>query len=454
MKINSINPSTGKINKTFTLFTTKKALDISKAVKDSYPAWRDLSVKRRCEYLRKLAEVLKEKKADYGCIMSLEMGKPISQAIAEVEKCAWTAEFFAEKAEAWLKDEPIDLDGRHAFISFEPIGEVLAVMPWNFPFWQALRCAIPAMAVGNVVLLRHSNVVPMCALAIEEAFKLAGFPKNVFRTILSDHEAVAELIKSKYIDGVSVTGSVDVGKTIAKLAGENIKKCVLELGGSDPFIVLDDADIELTCKGAVEGRLVNSGQSCVCAKRFIVVSKRSSEFVKRFSELMQASNIGDPLDKNTSVGPLANEQQLLTIEAQVNDAKKKGAKIECGGKRLGTKGFFFEPTVITNVNKTMRIFNEEVFGPVATVFIAKDEEDAIKIANSSDLGLGGSVWTKDLKRGEEVARRIESGMVFVNQIVKSDPRVPFGGTKQSGIGKELSRYGLLEFTNKKSIVLS
>jgi acyl-CoA reductase-like NAD-dependent aldehyde dehydrogenase len=452
MIIRSINPATEKINHSFTALSYKKSEEIAKKVNGSFPNWKNLSIKERCDYMRRLASALRAKKDEYAKLITLEMGKPISQATAEVEKCAWTAEFFAEKSEDWLKDEPVQIDGKHAVVSFEPIGEILAIMPWNFPFWQALRCAIPAMVAGNVVLLRHSNVVPMCALAIEEAFKLAGFPKDTFRTILADHATVDKLIQSEYVAGVSVTGSVETGKAVAKLAGESLKKTVLELGGSDPFIVLDDAHIEFACENAVDARLISNGQSCICAKRMIVTKKNAAAFTEHFTKLMSAAKVGDPFDKNIMVGPVVSKRQLLKLKEQVDDARKKGAKIECGGKAIDKLGFFFEPTVISGVKKNMLVYNEEVFGPIAAVIVAEDEEDAIRIANGSRFGLGASIWTSDIQKGEKLAKRIESGMIFVNEITKSDPRLPFGGIKQSGIGRELSRYGLLEFTNIKPIV--
>lgn len=453
MKISSVDPSNNKLNKSFTVFTKTKSLDIAREAKEAFLDWKNLGVSKRAAYLRNLSKVLREKKEDYARLITIEMGKPIGQSLSEVEKCAWTADFFADKSEKWLSDEPIEMDGQKAFLSFEPIGEVLAIMPWNFPFWQALRCAIPALVAGNVVVLRHSNIVPLCALAIEKAFSLAEFPENVFRTTITDHTVVDELIKSRYVDGVSITGSVETGRTVAKIAGESLKKCVLELGGSDPFIVLEDADVELACKSAFTSRLISNGQSCICAKRFIVIKERFNEFVSKFVSLMSAAKIGTPLDRFTDVGPLASAQQLKTIEAQVNDAKKKGAKIECGGKRLGDKGFFFEPTVITNVKSDMRIAKEEVFGPVAVILPARNEQEVLQIANDSNFGLGGSVWTTDSKKGERMARALESGMIYVNDFTKSDPRIPFGGVKDSGIGRELSRYGLLEFINIKPIIL-
>ncbi len=454
MKITSFNPSTEKANGVFDTLTKEEALAVASDVKSSFNSWKNLSVKERASYLQKLAVVLKKNSRKYGEIITREMGKPLKSAVAEVEKCSWAAEFFAENAEKWLEDEQVQIDRRKAFIAFEPLGEILCVMPWNYPFWQLIRCAVPAMAAGNVCLLRHSNVVPMCALAIEEAFSEAGFPKNTFRTVITDHETVDHLIRSKFMDGVSVTGSIEVGKHIAALAGENMKKCVLELGGSDPFIVLDDADIVLTCSNAANARLINGGQTCIAAKRFIVTKKKAKEFTQKFVEFMKAAKVGDPMDNDTMVGPMVNRQQLDKLSAQMEDAVNKGAKILLGGKRLDRIGYFFEPTVITCIKEDMVVAREEVFGPIAPIIEVDNEEEALSVANSTSFGLGGSVWTKDLEKGEQFARRMEEGLVYVNDTVKSDPRLPFGGIKDSGIGRELSRYGLLEFVNVKSIVIN
>ncbi len=451
-KVNSINPATGKINCSIRLHSKKEALKICETVSIAFSDWKGLSIQKRAEYMHKLAAVLRNKKEEYGMLITKEMGKVLPQSIAEIEKCALTADLFADVSSEWLKDETVNIEGKRAIITFEPVGEVLAIMPWNFPFWQALRCAIPAMMAGNVVVLRHSNLVPMCALAIEEVFKLAGFPQNVFKTVVTDHATVDELIRNKSVTAVSVTGSVETGRTVARIAGGSLKKVVLELGGSDPFIVLNDADINFACKNAVDARLISNGQSCICAKRFIVTKNIATEFTQKLVDMTKSLTVGNPADNSTVVGPLASKQQLLTITKQVNDAKRKGAKVLCGGKSIESPGFFFEPTVITGIKNGMSVAHQEIFGPVSVILIAEDEKDAISIANNSDFGLGASVWTKDIANGEKIARRMDSGLVYVNEIVKSDPRLPFGGIKISGIGRELSRYGLLEFVNIKSIV--
>ncbi len=451
MEILSVNPATGKTNKIFHTNSRQQVFRILKDSRAAFLGWRSNGVSERAGYLRKLAKALRKNSKEYAKLMTIEMGKPIRQSLAEIEKCAWTAEVYAQNARKWLKDEEVKAGGRENLIVFEPLGAILAVMPWNFPFWQAMRVAIPAMAAGNVCVLRHSNVVPMSSLAIEDAFNQAGFPKGAFRSIFTDHKMVEELVKSEYINGVSVTGSVEAGSRIAEIAGANMKKFVLELGGSDPFIVLEDADLEFAARGATEGRNINSGQSCICSKRFIVVRSVAEKFAKKFAEKMNYLKIGDPMNEKTETGPIASEQQLRIVEEQVRDAVKKGARILAGGKRLPGKGNFFEPTVITNVRKGMRVVDEEVFGPVAPVIVVNDETEAIRTANSSEFGLGASVWSRNTKRALRVARKIESGLVFVNSIAKSDPMMPFGGVKHSGVGRELSHYGIKEFVNIKSI---
>ena len=377
-------------------------------------------------------------------------------ALAEVEKCAFAADVFAENSEKWLADETVETGHKKTIVSHLPLGVILGIMPWNFPFWQAMRFAIPALTAGNTAILRHSNVCPISALAIEEAFRLSGYPEQVFQTVISEHDAVSSLIKGKgLIDGVSLTGSVEAGRRVGALAGRNLKKLVLELGGSDPFIVLEDADLQLTCKGACSGRTLNSGQSCICSKRFIAVKEIADEFTKGLIDNMRMQKIGDPMAEATEIGPLANQQQLETLERQVKESVAMGARIAAGGKRakVNGKGFFYEPTVLVDVRPGMPAAKEELFGPVAPVIVAKSEKEAIKIANSSTLGLAGSIWTADIKKGERIARQLQSGMAAVNGVFRSDPRIPFGGVKESGVGRELSRYGILEFANTKSITI-
>lgn len=453
MKVQSFNPATEQVNKEFDTFSTEQVNEACRNAVTAFGEWRKLDASERAKYMGRLSSVLKAKSREYGRLMTLDMGKPIKQAISEVEKCAWAAEVYAANWQKWLADEMVEAGAKKSFITLQPIGVVLSIMPWNFPFWQAMRFGIPALTMGNVSVLRHSNVCPMSAMAIEESFRLAGFPEGTFRTIITDHDEVKRLIRSNLISGVSLTGSVEAGRTVGALAGKNIKKFVLELGGSDPFVVLEDADVKMASQKAAEGRVVNSGQSCIAAKRFIVVKSVAEEFTAGLSEAMSRLKVGNPLDMDTDVGPMASRQQVEVLDAQVKRAVTSGAKVVIGGKRMGGKGFFYAPTVLSSVRANMAIAREEVFGPVAPVIVAKDEKDAVRIANNSRFGLGGSVWTSDSMKGERIARELEVGLAYVNGVVASDPRFPFGGIKQSGIGRELSRYGLLEFANIKAIIM-
>ncbi len=454
MKIQSINPANGQVNREFETLTPKEALNVCKSVKYAFEDWRNVSLEERIVHVRKFGEVLKAKKEHYARLITMEMGRPIRESPSEIEKCAFMCDVYADNSKKWLAEENVTTEAKKSYVAFEPIGSVFELMPWNFPFWQALRCAIPSVTLGNVCVLRHSNSVPMCALAIEEAFKEAGFPENVFRTIITDHKTVSRIIGSRFIDAVSFTGGTDTAKNVAKIAGKNIKKIVLELGGSDPFIVLEDADLVVASQKAKESRHHSAGQSCTSAKRFIVVKSVANEFIERYVALAKTLVVGDPMNTSTQIGPLANRHQAEKLREQVNDAISKGAKVEYMAEIPKGNGYFYPPTVLSGIKKSMKVAKEEVFGPVSPIFIVKDEKEAIKVANASEYGLGGSVWTKDLERGERVARQIESGLVSVNAAARSDPRLPFGGVKKSGIGRELSRYGLLEFANVKSIIIS
>ena len=451
MKFHTINPSTEEVIAEYDLMPKDEILSVAGQCDDAFMQWKSMDVSARASYFRRLAQVLRHNREKYSRLMTIEMGKPIKQSLAEVEKCAWTAEVYAGNGAKWLEEENVQADGKRHFVACEPLGVVLSIMPWNFPFWQAFRFGIPTLMAGNASVLKHSNVVPQCAMAIEGAFSEAGFPKNLFRAILSDHESIAHLIKSDIIKGVSLTGSTYAGAKVAELAGKNLKKVVLELGGSDPFIVLEDADVELAARNAVTGRTINSGQSCIAAKRFIVDKKICSEFSGLFTKYMKSLKVDDPMLMETDVGPLVNEDQVEQVDEQVKDAVKKGAEVLAGAKRPDRKGFFYMPTVLSNVTDNMKVFKEEVFGPVAPIIIANDEKDAAEIANNSEYGLGASIWTKDENRGLKIARSIEAGCIFINSVVKSDPRMPFGGVKKSGIGRELSKYGLKEFVNVKGI---
>jgi succinate-semialdehyde dehydrogenase/glutarate-semialdehyde dehydrogenase len=451
MTITTVNPATGEKLQDYPLMSREGVLAILERADKAHRAWRDVPAAERADRLRPLAEVLRANRDRWARLMSQEMGKPLTEALAEVEKCAWLSEFYAENAPRWLADEPVEADGLEHRIVYQPLGVVLSIMPWNYPFWQALRFGVPTLAAGNASLLKHARNVTGCGLAIEEAFAKAGFPEDLFRTVVTDHATVAELIARDEVRGVSLTGSTEVGQTVAALAGRHLKKVVLELGGSDPFIVLEDADIDKAARGAVTGRMLCTGQSCIASKRFIVVRAVADAFTVRFAELMAGMRVGDPLDPATEVGSIVNEDELAALEAQLADAVARGARVLCGGSRVPGPGCFLEPTVVADVVPGMRLADEEVFGPIAPVIVVADEEEAIAVANASEFGLGGSVWTRDLDRGRRVARRIESGTVFVNHFTKSDPRMPFGGVKKSGLGRELSRFGLYEFVNVKGI---
>ena len=451
MKIRTINPATEEIIQTYETMSVESVLEIARQSQEAFWSWRTRPVSQRASYLTALGAVLREHADDYAMFMTIEMGKPISQSRAEVEKCAWLCDVYAERAEEWLEEEVTAADGKQHFVTFEPLGVILSIMPWNYPFWQALRFGVPAVVAGNTSILKHASNVPQCAFAIEDAFKQAGFPKDVFRTIVADHAAVATLMESEIIRGISLTGSTAAGAQVAETAGRNLKKVVLELGGSDPFIVLEDADIDIAARNAVTGRMLSTGQSCIASKRMIVVESVAPAFTRRFAELMNDVVVGDPMDEETEAGAIVNEHAMFELEDQLSRSVAMGATILTGGKRIDRKGFFFEPTIVTNVTLDMPVAREEVFGPIAPVIVVKDENEAIAVANSTEFGLGGSVWTKDLERGLRIAHRIEAGTVFVNSIVKSDPRMPFGGIKKSGLGRELSQYGIREFVNIKGI---
>ncbi len=453
MEFQTVNPATAEVIRTWRKMGPDEVMQTARLSHEAFKQWRSLSVTERLPYFLRLAAVLRDNLEDWATLVTTEMGKPITEARAEIEKCAWMTEVYAANAEAWLADEKVAADGREHIVIFQPLGVIFSIMPWNYPFWQALRFAVPGLMAGNTSLLKHASNVTGCAFAIEDAFVQAGFPDNVFRTIVPDYETVSALIASDIVQGVSLTGSTQVGRHIGAEAGRNLKKVVLELGGSDPFIVLEDADIEFTAKGAVTGRMLTAGQSCIASKRFIVVEKIAEAFISRFSELMQELKVGDPLNEATQVGSLVNEAAITELEEQLAQSVSLGAQVLCGGKRISGTGCFFPPTVVANTRCGMRLVDEEVFGPIAPVITVKDEIEAIALANSSEFGLGGSVWTKDLARGARVARQLESGTLFVNSITKSDPRMPFGGVKNSGLGRELSHYGLKEFVNVKGVNL-
>ncbi len=451
MSFSSINPANGEVVATWQKMSRAEALAVAGESHAAFKSWRHLSVAERLPCFTELARVLREHRDEWAALITTEMGKPITESRGEIEKCAWMTEVYVDHAAQWLADESVAVDGVSHTVTFQPLGVIFSIMPWNYPFWQALRFAVPGLLVGNTSLLKHASNVTGCAFAIEKAFALAGFPANVFRTIVPDYETVSALIGDDRIQGVSLTGSTGVGRHIGSEAGRHLKKVVLELGGSDPFIVLEDADLDFTVRGAVAGRMLTAGQSCIASKRFIVVASVAAEFAARFASAMAAMKVGDPMDEATEVGALVNEAAITELEAQLAQSVALGAKVLCGGERLPGRGCFFPPTVVSHTAPGMRLVDEEVFGPIAPVIAVKDEAEAIALANSSEFGLGGSIWTQDLERGDRVARLVDSGTLFVNSITKSDPRMPFGGVKNSGLGRELGRYGLMEFVNVKGV---
>jgi succinate-semialdehyde dehydrogenase/glutarate-semialdehyde dehydrogenase len=450
-QITAVNPATEEVLASFDAFGPDEVEMAVSEAHDAFLAWRERPIAERAVPMRALASLLRKRVDRYARLATLEMGKPIAEAKAEIEKCAFGTEHFAQNAARYLADEEIRANARRSLVAYQPLGVVLAVMPWNFPFWQVVRFAAPALMAGNAAVLKHASNVPQCALAIEEAFREAGFPQGLLRTVLVAGSAIEPIIADDRIRAVTLTGSSDTGSRIAELAGRALKKTVLELGGSDPYIVLADADLELAATTAVRARNQNNGQSCIAAKRFIVVDKVADDFERRFAKGVEDLVVGDPLDAKTQVGPLARRDLLDTLERQVAESVRAGARVLTGGERLRGKGYFFRPTVLTNVTSDMPAFREETFGPVAAVVRVTDPEEAVRVANDSAYGLGASIWTRDVALGERLARRIESGSVFVNGMVASDPRLPFGGIKRSGYGRELSAVGAREFTNIQTI---
>lgn len=405
----------------------------------------------RSKVFKRAAKLLGEREGRYASLISQEMGKPIAQARAEVQKCAWACEYFAEHSKHFLSDEKIETGASYSGVVYEPLGAILAIMPWNFPFWQVMRFAAPTLMAGNVGLLKHASDVPGCSLAIEELFFDAGFPQGVFQSLLVRTSVVKDLIKHPVVKAVSLTGSERAGRVVASEAGAAIKKCVLELGGSDPFIVLDDANLEKAMDGAVTGRMQNAGQSCIAAKRFFIAKKISKQFIEGFVQRVKDLVVGDPADETTDIGPIVREDLLEELEAMVSASADRGAEILCGGSRLDRPGFYFAPTVMVKAKSGMEIFDEETFGPIAAITVVRSADEAVELANQSRFGLGASIWSENIDYAERMARRIDSGSVFINGIVKSDPRLPFGGIKASGYGRELSIAGIREFVNIKTV---
>ncbi|HET8679120.1 MAG TPA: NAD-dependent succinate-semialdehyde dehydrogenase [bacterium] len=453
MPIQSINPTTGEILRTFNEFTPDQ---IDTALEQAHQAarrWRATSFAQRAGHMRALAQGLRSDKARWAGLITAEMGKPIVEAEAEIEKCAWNCEFYAEYAERFLAPESVPTSAIESYVEFEPLGVVLAIMPWNFPFWQVFRFLAPALMAGNGSVLKHASNVPLCALAIEEVVKRAGFPQGLFRTVLVGGSGVAGIIADQRVQAVTLTGSSVVGAEVAATAGRHIKKQVLELGGSDPFIVLADADLDEAARTGVRARNQNTGQSCIAAKRFIVEDAAADAFVAKFAEAVRALRVGDPTDRATNVGPLARGDLREDLIRQVDAARSKGARVVTGGASLNGRGYFYAPTVLDEITADSPVFKEETFGPVAAVIRAPDVDEAVRLANDSQYGLGASLWTRDLSRAKDIAPRIEAGSVFVNAMVVSDPRLPFGGIKHSGYGRELGEFGIREFTNIQTVCI-
>lgn len=450
MAFRSVNPANGNTLRVVDAFTPAQLESALQAA--ACGAWRLSAIGERAARLRAAAARLRGQAGEFATLITLEMGKPIREARAEIEKCAWACEYYAEQGPAFLADEPIETDAGRSLVAWQPLGTVLAVMPWNFPFWQVFRFAAPALMAGNTCLLKHASNVPQCALAIEAVFTGAGFPAGVFRSLMIPSAQVAGVICDPRVQAVTLTGSEPAGREVAAAAGSQIKKSVLELGGSDAFVVLEDADLQLAVQNAITSRFLNSGQSCIAAKRFIVLRQAAGEFQKLFVKYLEELKIGDPMDDGTDLGPLSRKDILESLEEQLRDAREKGARIIQRHHDF-QKGFFFAPAVVLDPKEDMKVLKEEVFGPIAPIIVVDSEEEAVRTANATEYGLGASIWTRDLKRGERIAGQIEAGAIAINDFVRSDPRLPFGGVKRSGLGRELSHYGLKEFVNVKSIVV-
>jgi succinate-semialdehyde dehydrogenase/glutarate-semialdehyde dehydrogenase len=449
--LESVNPATGERVKTF---DPSGPAQVDAATAGAYTAasmWRAVGFSERARLLRAAAAELRANIDTYARLITLEMGKLVRESRAEIEKCAAGCEYFAQHGEVLLRDEPVTTDAAKSLVAYQPLGVVLAIMPWNFPFWQAFRAATPALMAGNTMLLKHASNVPQCALAIEQVFTRAGFPRGVFQTLLISGSQAEKLIADPRIRGVTLTGSEAAGRHVAAAAGAALKKSVLELGGSDAFVVLEDADLDQAPIIGARARMQNCGQSCIAAKRFILVEDIADEFLARFRKELQTLASGDPMQSQTTLAPMARADLRDELHKQVLDSVKAGAVLALEGGPVGGAGFFYRPVILDRVGPRMRAYTEELFGPVAIIIRAKDEADAVRIANDHRYGLGGSVWTRDLARGERVAREIECGSAFVNAMVKSDPRVPFGGVKASGYGRELAMHGIREFTNAKTV---
>lgn len=453
MTLVSINPANGKKIQSYNLHSHGEVSEKITQTHQRWQSWSSVSFSSKAALLKNAGIILRNRKTELAQLMAAEMGKPLKGGIAEIEKCADVCDYYAEFAQQFLSDELIKTDASKSYVSFEPLGVILAVMPWNFPFWQVFRFLAPCLMAGNCAVLKHASNVPGCALAIEKLIGEAGFPQHVFQTLLIDSKTVNSVIENPLISAVTLTGSVEAGKKVAEKAGSLLKKTVLELGGSDAYLVLDDADLELAADTCVNSRLINSGQSCIAAKRFIVVKDVEESFIRLFKDKMSAKIMGDPLDENTDLGPQARVDLRDQLHQQVLTSIEKGAICILGGKIPEGDHAFYPPSILTSVKKGMPAYDEELFGPVASIITAKDDEDAIRIANDSIFGLGAAVFSRDVVKAEQIARKLQAGSCFVNSLVRSDPRLPFGGIKQSGYGRELSLYGIREFVNIKTVYI-
>jgi acyl-CoA reductase-like NAD-dependent aldehyde dehydrogenase len=449
-ELKTVNPATEEIMNRYEIMTKEQINDKAKKARNRFQDWKK-DVDKRTDLLHDFANELRRDKENLAKTATNEMGKAIKEARSEVEKCAWVIEYYADNGQIFSTDEVVNTDARKTVIKFQPIGVVGSIMPWNFPYWQALRFAAPSLMIGNTIVLKPASATMQCGIEIEKTFIKAGIPEAVFQTLVGDSSIAETLIDSDSINAVTFTRSVPVGAKVAQRATSKLKKTVLELGGSDPFIVCEDADVEKASSGAVKGRFINCGQSCIASKRFIVIKKVADEFIEKFVQKTEKLKVGDPLSDGTDIGPLVNASSREKIDSQVKESVREGAEVLTGGEQVGKKGYFYKPTVLKNVNPKMSIAQEEVFGPVAPIIIAGNENESIELANNSDYGLGASIWTQDLDKAEKFSSSLESGIVSVNNVVASDPRVPFGGVKKSGFGRELSRYGMLEFVNIKSV---
>jgi succinate-semialdehyde dehydrogenase / glutarate-semialdehyde dehydrogenase len=451
MTIATVNPANGQIIRTFTPLSEPELDARLQCAADAFRRYRRTPIGERTRMLQRAAEILDSDKEKFARIMVTEMGKTLKAAVEEAEKCAWGCRYYAEQAERFLSDEVVETNASRSFVTYQPIGPVLAIMPWNFPFWQVFRFAAPALAAGNVGLLKHASNVPQCALAIQDIFRRAGFPEGCFQTLLIETDRVRRVIEDPRVAAATLTGSTGAGSHVASAAGKQIKRTVLELGGSDPFIVMPSADLDTAARTAVKARIINNGQSCIAAKRFIVAEPIADEFERRLVAGMKKLVVGDPMDPATDVGPLANEAQVRTLADQISRSVSLGARLLIGGRRLERPGFYFSPGVLTGITENSPAYREEVFGPLALLFRVQDIDEAIRLANDTEFGLGASAWTQVPKERDRFVAELEAGLVFINAMVASDPRLPFGGVKQSGYGRELSHYGIHEFVNIKTV---